>query len=215
MIHLESKLKGIEVNKKQAKNGKETFECRKCPDVFESKKSLRKHVFELHPMKIKCMICDSTFESNCDLELHIREVHEKEKQFHCEHCEKMFVTEWRLKKHNKCHLSEVKMKKCHYFNNQKACPYEDLGCMFLHEVSEKCTFMESCSNSLCSFQHSNESDPKATIDEETMDENEDIGENQCHLCMLQLKTKDELMEHYRLQHLQFYTWMTSRSINPQ
>ena len=37
--------------------------------------------------------------------------------------------------------------------------------------------------------------------------------NQCHLCMLQLKTKDELMEHYRLQHLQFYTWMTSRNIN--
>jgi hypothetical protein len=29
---------------------------------------------------------------------------------------------------------------CHYFNNDKKCPFEELGCKFLHSVSQICKF---------------------------------------------------------------------------
>ena len=44
-------------------------------------------------------------------------------------------------------------KKCHYFNNFKTCPYESIGCKFIHEASEKCFFLSKCENKLCQFQH--------------------------------------------------------------
>ena len=45
------------------------------------------------------------------------------------------------------------MKKCHYYNNLKACPYEDIGCKFEHKVSEQCYFQKQCRNKLCQFRH--------------------------------------------------------------
>ena len=45
------------------------------------------------------------------------------------------------------------MKHCHYFNNDKVCPYEEIGCMFRHEKSEPCKYKEFCKNKLCPFQH--------------------------------------------------------------
>ena len=44
-------------------------------------------------------------------------------------------------------------KKCHYFNNAKTCPYEEVGCMFLHESSETCYLSKNCKNKLCPYQH--------------------------------------------------------------
>ena len=44
-------------------------------------------------------------------------------------------------------------KCCHYFNNGKTCPYENIGCMFLHQHSERCYFGDRCKNKLCQFKH--------------------------------------------------------------
>ena len=37
------------------------------------------------------------------------------------------------------------VKKCHFFNNDKTCPFE---------VSEICFFKDNCTNKLCPFKHS-------------------------------------------------------------
>ena len=43
-------------------------------------------------------------------------------------------------------------KYCYYYNNDKFCPYDELGCKFRHEVSIPCKFRE-CKNILCQFRH--------------------------------------------------------------
>ena len=87
-----------------------------------------------HPKQIKCKFCEETFDETYKLEQHLKK-HES-KGFRCEHCEKMFHLEWRFNKHIKSH-SVKSTRKCHYFNNDKICPYEEIGCMFLHETSVK------------------------------------------------------------------------------
>ena len=67
------------------------------------------------------------------------------------------MLKWRLNKHQDMHSNSI-TKKCHYFNNDKPCPYEKIGCMFNHVVSEKCIFGKKCLNNLCSYQHKNEID---------------------------------------------------------
>ena len=104
-----------------------------------------------------------TFDKNHELEYHIKTCHEKVNEYECEKCEKKFVLEWRLKKHMRNHDSLASMKKCHYFNNGNKCPFEELGCMFAHEVSDNCTFGRTCKNKLCSFKHeteNNDDNPK-------------------------------------------------------
>ena len=46
-----------------------------------------------------------------------------------------------------------KAKRCYFFNNEKLCPFQDVGCKFLHETSEKCYFQNSCRNARCPYQH--------------------------------------------------------------
>ena len=84
---------------------------------------------------IKCDQCHETFEKNCDLEHHMED-HEKAKEHKCDVCRKEFFLRWRLKKHMKVHTDEAQF--CHFFNNEKDCPYELIGCMFKHERSGKC-----------------------------------------------------------------------------
>ena len=74
------------------------------------------------------------------------------------------------------------------FNNDKACPYEDLGCM---------------------FQHPKEVGKKDAMNDKIIDK--EMHETQCHLCMVNLPTRDDLMDHYDLDHPELYTLMTSRS----
>ena len=62
------------------------------------------------------------------------------------------MLEWRLKKHREGHGNDSQ-KYCHYFNNQKSCPFEEIGCMFKHEDSPICFFGPKCENRLCQFKH--------------------------------------------------------------
>ena len=128
------------------------IKCKLCEIAFETKTKLKKHIKETHPSKIECQKCDKVFTKNCQLEVHIKNQHDIEKEYTCELCDKTFVLKWRFLKHQESHTDPTR-RKCHYFNNEKDCPYEKIGCMFAHEASEICKFGKMCCKKLCSYQH--------------------------------------------------------------
>ena len=131
---------------------------------------------------IKCKECGKAFAKTFQLEKHLEE-HEKNKQFKCEICGKEFFLQWRLNKHMGMHSSPPKA--CRYFANNQECPYEHVGCMFLH---------------------SNLSVDEISSDESDEDEEALLKpiENQCHICQEQLKSKDDLFNHVESQHEAYF-----------
>ena len=127
------------------------FKCNNCDQTLHSKKELKEHRKDHHKQEIKCKYCDEIFTENWEMEIHMKN-HVEAKKFKCDKCSKEFHLEWRLKKHLQIHLNKDG-RKCHYFNNFKTCPFEVIGCQFLHEASEKCYYLSKCSNKLCQFQH--------------------------------------------------------------
>lgn len=126
-----------------------------------------------------CKICGINFKRNIDLENHIRLSHEEYPVLQCDECDKSFLLMWRLKKHTRLH-TEKNVLHCHYFNNNKNCPFEEHGCKFLHAVSKNCQFGRTCRRRLCPCRHPEANrhvvdDPKSDVDEETneMDESHD------------------------------------------
>ena len=142
----------FENSRSTKRKSEENVMCKICEKSLSSKKNLKIHNLEYHKRQIKCKTCPESFEKNCDLEVHIKMQHGSEEPFKCDVCDKCFSLEWRLKKHENMHKSNEN-KFCHYYNNQKDCPYEDLGCMFLHEESTVCRFQANCGNKLCQFRH--------------------------------------------------------------
>ena len=113
-----------------------------------------------------CELCEKVFDKNCDLENHIIKSHEDHQTFECEKCRKIFVTEWRLNKHRKIHNGKTK-KFCYHFNTGKSCPFEKLGCKFLHlypDTQEKRTIL-TLTESLGSFYTSTPRKPYEDCDE--------------------------------------------------
>ena len=80
-------------------------------------------------LDIKCKLCEESFDTFVDLENHIEVCHEKHNVFQCDKCEKGFVLKWRLKKHMRLH-AETNIKPCHYFNNDRNCPFKNLDASF-------------------------------------------------------------------------------------
>ena len=97
---------------------------------------MKEHMIDKHPKlsQAKCTQCEKTFSKNCELERHIIDHHDY-KPFDCEKCGKTFVLRWRLRKHLSGHETQTL---CHYFNNDKECPFEKIGCKFRHELSPSC-----------------------------------------------------------------------------
>ena len=89
-------------------------------------RNVQKHVQILH-----CKYCDEVFDENWKLELHLKS-HEESKQFQCGICNKTFLAKWRLKKHEQNHFRK-NIKKCRFFKKGKFCPFQEVGCKFLHE----------------------------------------------------------------------------------
>ena len=106
-----------------------------------------------HEENIKCKVCNESFDKNSDMELHMTTVHETEKKNRCDIYEKTFMFEWRLRKHKFMHQS-VTGTKCHYYNNSKDCPYEEVGCKFKHIPTPQFKFGKTCGRRLCQFKHS-------------------------------------------------------------
>ena len=100
----------------------------------------------------KCRNCDFTSGKMIQLEEHIIKTHKEEIiKYKCDFCSEGFVMKWRMLKHKEGHKSPI--KKCHYFNNGKQCPYESIGCMFEHEESVTCKYNTDCKHKLCQFKH--------------------------------------------------------------
>ena len=128
------------------------FECKKCDSKFHAKENLKYHINTRHPKAVVCKICDIPLKENSDIELHMEVVHKRKRQFKCDKCDMSFQLEWRLKKHMTLH-EEGNIRKCHYFNNSKTCPFQKIGCKFLHEKAEFCQFKDNCGRDKCQYQH--------------------------------------------------------------
>jgi uncharacterized CHY-type Zn-finger protein len=127
------------------------FKCFECHQQFDTKKILKLHIKSNHIKSVKCNVCNELFDESWKLERHLTS-HKEVKKYSCATCKKDFYAEWRLKKHMTIHESSNN-KKCHYFNNEKECPYFEVGCMFVHEFSGQCKFGPACVRQLCPFQH--------------------------------------------------------------
>ena len=190
-----------------------SLKCRKCEITAESKTELKRHIKEKHVVEVKCKICEKVFTKNSDLELHLKNLHKEKENHKCRECGQDFVLKWRLKKHMNIHESS-EIKGCHYFNNEKTCPYENLGCMFSHRMSGQCQYGKLCRNKLCSFQHKiqseedlscqecedifpNEDALKKHVESEHEDENNDEDEfHPCDSCEKVFNDIEDLIEHY-------------------
>ena len=101
--------------------------------------------------KIKCNHCDKIFPSHSMIEKHMADEH-VQKEIKCDHCDLLFHTTWRLKMHMKNHTGRMK-RNCHFFNSNKDCPYENLGCKFNHIYSDECKFGTKCERHMCQYRH--------------------------------------------------------------
>ena len=145
-----AKIRAMEEERKQS--APRTYNCFKCPKKFETKKTLSLHIKTNHPKTQNCYICNETFDECWKLEKHMRS-HNEVQKYNCDICEKSFCIKWRLKRHMAIH-GNTRTKTCHYFNNGKECPFSEIGCMSLHELSEECKLGSRCERKLCQFQHS-------------------------------------------------------------
>ena len=129
------------------------FKCKQCDIKFLKKANLQNHIETNHPKSIVCKLCGDKFSEIHQLEDHLQKVHKRSKRFLCGVCNTGFLMRWRLHKHLEMHKKGEAQRFCHYFNNKKKCPYQDVGCKFLHEESPDCRFEHLCSRQLCQYRH--------------------------------------------------------------
>ena len=79
---------------------------------------------------------------------------------------------WRMEKHTSDH--RVDIKSCHYFNNDKPCPYDKVGCKFKHETAPECRFNLKCTFKLCQFTHTTKKGEEVVHREELETHNEGV-----------------------------------------
>ena len=129
-----------------------TFDCQKCHKTYVDRGKLRHHIQVEHPKTYSCTKCNVSFKEKHKLEEHIFVQHKESLEYQCDTCGKCFAMKWRFEKHNELH-STTNRKACHYFNNNKPCPYELVGCKFKHEDAGVCFNREQCVKSLCQYKH--------------------------------------------------------------
>ena len=107
------------------------------------------------------------------------EHHGNERPFKCSICEKGFYMKWRMEKHTSDHRVDIKF--CHYFNNDKPCPYDKVGCKFKHETAPECRFNLKCTFNLCQFTHTTKKGEEVVHRQELETLNEGVVETRGHL----------------------------------
>ena len=126
--------------------------CRVCDKTFTNKSELVNHIKTKHNRTGECRLCEKRFSTNYQLEIHLQE-HGSSKKYKCEQCDKAFHFKWRLGKHMKIHSEHKSIRACHFFNNGKLCPFEEVGCKFLHIKSIDCKYKDKCRFDRCQFRH--------------------------------------------------------------
>ena len=69
------------------------------------------------------------------------------------------------------HESGYDVPRCHYYNNQKECPYFKVGCMYKHEKSGKCKAF-ICTRQMCQFEHEEKMDVEEQVEGLSGEQNE-------------------------------------------
>ena len=145
--------------------------CDKSPKRLSNLKN-RKNDHESQPGVFKCDHCDKVFNEQWKMSAHVRK-HDKHK---CEQCDKTFKYLDIKKKHILVSHENVKLY-CHFFNNQKTCPFDD-ACIFLHEDAKLCRYDRMCERNFCMFKHSKKVDePEHDKSELIIDAVETISES--------------------------------------
>ena len=93
------------------------------------------------------------------------------KKYPCDDCDKVFNFEGTLEKH-KGAAHENNVLYCHFYNNEKECPYDD-QCVFVHEDSESCKYGNGCERKLCMFKHEDNNDDDDDEDSESESDDDD------------------------------------------
>jgi len=154
---------------------KSKFKCSSCSKKFEELTDLQNHKKEEGTCQanFKCEECGKTFRSENQLDIHKK----KHIRFECEDCECEYRYEGLLEKHNQAVHRNVKIF-CHYFNNDKDCPFDD-QCIFAHDEAPACKFGGGCERILCMFQHEDdeESEDEDNNQDEDNDDEEDVNES--------------------------------------
>ena len=86
---------------------------------------------------------------------------------------------WRMEKHTSDHRVDIKF--CHYFNNDKPCPYDKVGCKFKHETAPECRFNLKCTFKLCQFTHTTKKGEEVVHRQELETLNEGVVETREHI----------------------------------
>ena len=84
------------------------FDCIQCSEVSKSKSSLYQHVRVMHrniDKKYKCDVCDKLFLTQYKLKVHNRS-HTGERPYACKQCEKSYSESGKLNLHMKTHTGE-------------------------------------------------------------------------------------------------------------
>ena len=84
--------------------------------------------------RLICQFCGENFKERWELETHLI-IHEEAEKFSCNVCNKHFQTNWRLEKHQQNHYRK-NVKVCKYFKKGQFCPFDKVGCKFLHRCSQ-------------------------------------------------------------------------------
>ena len=121
-----------------------------CDKTLIVKPNLKEQTKARHSKTYECEFCDETFTESWKMEEHL-EHHGNERPFKCSICDKGFYRKWRMEKHTSDHRVDIKF--CHYYNNDKPCPYDKVGCKFKHENAPECRFNLKCTFKLCQFTH--------------------------------------------------------------
>ena len=97
--------------------------CKICEKVFGSKDKMKDHIkksqSETGKVYIVRKVCKEKFVKHCDLEKYLKTYNTDTTQFKCG---KIFVSEWRRKKHKTVQEKTATINCCHFFNNKERMP---------------------------------------------------------------------------------------------
>ena len=80
-----------------------TFPCDICEAVVKTKKALKDHMEESHPKSYPCTICSSVLKHESSLKSHIKKLHEREENYKCDECDKVYTHQKPLELHKLRH----------------------------------------------------------------------------------------------------------------
>ena len=119
--------------------------CNNCDNNLERVSNLEKPKNRSSIGVFKCEYCKKDFDQEWKKSAHAK----RHNKYQCDKCDSCFEYQDILKKHKVVSHENTKLY-CHFFNNDKTCPYGDL-CIFLHEDSQFCRYDLNCERDFCMF----------------------------------------------------------------